>query len=98
MKSAFLLIMAVLTLSTSIMAEPPEPEVWGTNGVYIIPTWTSDWNGVTYDNYEAYCENSKVVVFGQDVVISKRDFMLQVGIFGAALGAIICFVLFRAVL
>jgi len=63
-----------------------------------VPVFVNDWTGEYTTDFETYYNASQIEVFGTNVFMTKQNFILVTSIFGAMLGGIILYVLFKAVL
>lgn len=94
-------VLTFLVLSPSWAFATPaktEPEGGYQEVSYNVPVYVNDWTGEYTTDFETYYNASQVEVFGQNVFMTKQNFILTTSVFGAILGGIICFVLFKAVL
>lgn len=84
----------------------PEEEGGGnttppTGTIYTVPVFVNDWTGEYTTDFETYKANSQIRLFGENgplVFISKKEFTVLTGLFGALMGAVLMWALFKAVL
>lgn len=93
-----------LTANQTITILAAESGGTGTGGSGTAQSpYYSDWTGETYSTYEDYQSHSTVRLWDgseleTDIILSRKDFILQAGIFGALYSGILGFALFKAVL